>query len=144
MCNNDHSKEWVRVYLINSGRRSILIKSVGIYDWSMGMYVSGENKSVERILNEAEMIYVDEPIHFRDQWRIGRFFAIDHTGKRWVSTKKQMWFLYDIAHYDGLKKEFSEKLEKNTKKMKRKSYKEYRKTITKIGRKPKDLKIDTL
>jgi len=117
MCNDDRSKEWVRIYLINTGRRPLFIKSVGIFDWSMGMYISGENKKVEKILNEAEMFYVDEPIKGNDQWKIGRLFAIDHTGKRWETTKKQMWFLYDSSHYDGVKEDFSKKIEKNARKM---------------------------
>ncbi|HDZ85738.1 MAG TPA: hypothetical protein ENH35_04315 [Candidatus Moranbacteria bacterium] len=143
MCNSDRSKEWIRIYLINTGRRPLFIKSVGFFYWSLGMYVSGENKDVEKIINEAEMLYVDEPIKSEDQWEIGRIFAIDHTGKRWVTTKKQMRFLYDSAHYDGVKKEYSEKLKKDLDKMKKKSHKEYIKTINKIGRKPKIIKNET-
>jgi len=139
MCNSDHSKEWIRIYIMNTGRRPTFIKSVGFFYWDMGFYCSGENSEVEKVINEAEMFYVDEQIPQESQWRIGRIFAIDHTGKYWVTTKKQMRFLYDSAHYDGVIKKYSEKSRKKFNKAKRKSHKEYAKTIKKIGRKPKEI-----
>ena len=139
MCNNDRSEEWIRIYIINTGRRPVLIKSVGYFDWSLGLYISGEHKSVEKILNEADMFYVDEHIKKENQWQIGRFFAIDHTGKRWTTSKKQMHFLYDSSHYDGVKESYSNKLKRSLDKKKNKSIKEYSKTIKKIGRQPKSM-----
>lgn len=137
MCNDDRSKEWIRIYVFNTGRRPVFIKSIGIFDWTLGHFISGENKSVDKLLDEAEMLFVDEPIKSTQQWRVGKLFALDHTGRRWVTSKKQMQFIFESSHYDGRDEAKISKMKKEWDKKKKRAQKEYYKTIKKLNKKPK-------
>ena len=64
------------------GIRPIYIKSVGYFDWSTGARITSENKFVNKLLNKAEIFYVDEHINRNRNWTVKYFSAIDHTGKK--------------------------------------------------------------
>jgi hypothetical protein len=91
--------EAVRVTLFNTGRRPVFIKSVGVFEWTEGTHYFGANKSVDKLINEAESITVEEPYNLGSIWKIKHFVAVDHNNRKWLSSKQQMKNLYEIAHF---------------------------------------------
>jgi len=92
-------RDSVRITLFNTGRRPIFIKSVGVYEWTEGTHFFGANKFVDKLINEAESISVEEPYNLGSVWKIKYFVAVDHNNKKWLSSKTQMENLYEIAHF---------------------------------------------
>lgn len=127
----------VRVTLFNTGRRPVFIKSVGVFEWSEGTHYFGANKSVDKLINEAESITVEEPYNLATIWKIKHFVAVDHNNRKWTSSMRQMKNLYEIAHFkpiegtdyltSGGDPKKAVKARKNRERNKEKSIKQYRK-----------------
>lgn len=127
----------VRITLFNTGRRPVFIKSIGVFEWPEGTYYFGANKSVDRLINEAESITVEEPYTIETIWKIKYFVAVDHNNKKWISSMEQMRNLYEIAHFkpidgtdhltSGGDPKKAIKASKKREKNKEKSIKQYRK-----------------
>lgn len=98
MCNNDRSKQWIRIFYINVRRRPTLIKSIGYYDWTLGCYLSKGGDKFENVLKEGDFGTYDIEIFDKDQWRIKTFYVEDHFNNRWELKESQMWFLHSSAH----------------------------------------------
>lgn len=98
MCNDDRSKQWVRIFYINIGRRPTLIKSIGYYDWTLGSYLSKGGDKFENVLKEGDFGTYDIEISDKDQWQIKTFYIEDHFNNRWELKESQMWFLHSLAH----------------------------------------------
>ncbi|MGX9419170.1 hypothetical protein ACWU4D_17675 [Vibrio sp. WJH972] len=127
----------VRITLFNTGRRPVFIKSVGVFEWPKGTHFFGANKSVDKLLNEAESFTVEEPYTLVTIWKIKHFVAVDHNNRIWISSMKQMRNLYEIAHFkpiegtdyftSGGNPKKAVKASKKREKNKEKSIKQYRK-----------------
>jgi hypothetical protein len=132
----DIGEKAVRVTLFNTGRRPVFIKSVGVFEWPEGTHYFGANKSVDKLINEAESITVEEPYNLGTIWKIKHFIAVDHNNRKWISSIKQMSNLYEIAHFkpiegtgyltSGGNPKKAVKASKNREKNKEKSIKQYR------------------
>ena len=114
MCNSDSSKDWIRVFFINIGRRATCIKSIGYYDWTLGSYLSKGGDKYEQILKEGEFGSYDIEISKQEQWTIKSIFVSDYFGNTWEVSEKRMRFLHQSAHnykcdYSKLGKRFKDK-----------------------------------
>jgi len=114
MCNTDSSKEWIRVFFINIGRRATCIKSIGYFDWTLGTYLSKGGDEYEQILKEGEFGSYDIELPKKQQWTIKTIFVSDYFGNTWEVSKKRMKFLHQSAHnykadYSRLGMQFKDK-----------------------------------
>ncbi len=96
--NSDRSKQWIRIFYVNIGRRPTLIKSIGYYDWTLGSYLSKGGDKFEEVLKEGDFGIYDIEISEADHWQIKTFFIEDHFKNRWELTESEMWFLHHTAH----------------------------------------------
>lgn len=98
LCNDDRSKQWIRIFYINIGRRPTVIKSIGYYDWTLGCYTSVGGVRFENTLKEGDFGTYDIEILYKDHWRIKTFYINDHFNNRWELKESEMGFLHSIAH----------------------------------------------
>jgi len=122
MCSTDRTKEWIRVFFINTGRRATCLKSIGYFDWTLGTYLSKGGDKYEKILKEGEFGSYDIEISSNDQWRIKTIFVSDYFNNTWEVSKKRMKFLHDSAH--NYKRDYS-KIGNSFKKRRESSLNEY-------------------
>jgi|GEM_PF-4877566 len=113
MCNTDRSKEWVRVFYINIGRRATCIKSIGYFDWTLGSFLSKGGDKYEQILKEGEFGSYNIELPSNENWRIKTIFVSDYFGNTWEVSEKRMKFFYQSAHnykgdYSKLGKKFKD------------------------------------
>lgn len=128
MSNNDRSKQWIRIFYINIGRRPTCIKSIGYYDWTLGGYLSKGGDTFENVLKEGDFGIYDIEIIEKDHWKIKTFFIEDHFNNRWELKESQMWFLHETAHKSN---SFIPKLGKSFKQRQKESMDNYIKFIAK-------------
>lgn len=98
MCNTDRSKECIRLFYVNVGRRPTCIKSIGYFDWTLGSYLSKGGDKYEVILKEGEFGFYDIEMDSRYHWTIKTLYVEDYFGNKWELSEKKMAFLYRSAH----------------------------------------------
>lgn len=130
MYNSDCSKQWIRVFYINIGRRPTCVKSIGYYDWTLGSYLSRGGDDYEQKLEEGDFGHYDIEISDSEKWKIKTIFISDYFGNTWTIPKKRMIFLYESAHKQN---KLGPKIGEKFKAQQKKSMDEYLKFLIKNG-----------
>lgn len=103
LVSNDSSRTWLRLEVMNIGRRPILITGHGYKSWSSGWEIlKGSVDPITIGLKEAELQAIDLDFPEREiWWDVKQLFVVDHNGKKWNVPIRLMSSLYEHSH--GLK-----------------------------------------